>query len=260
MTTSERDGAATALVLEERRETITLLKLNRPEKHNAVNEQMSVEVIDALDRLEADDDVRVIILTGAGQRAFCAGADMAQASGRTERPQEIRGGGAAGIARRLFACEKPVIGAINGFCYGGGLSIALCCDIRLASETATFRVPGANYGLVVSATWLAGVVGPMMAKDLLFTARPFDAAEALRIGLVNRLTPLAELESLAWEYAQMIAGNSPIAIRYAKRVVNKQAWLQVALDEEAAVDKLLRGSDDHVARFNQAADRVLKSD
>ncbi|MGI8552117.1 MAG: enoyl-CoA hydratase/isomerase family protein, partial [Dehalococcoidia bacterium] len=139
-----------------------------------------------------------------------------------------------------------------------GMSIALACDFRFAADSAVFRMPGTSYGLVVSATLLASAVGPAAAKDLLFTARTFQAREARDLNLVSRVVPAAELEPLALDYAQMIAANSPQAVRYAKRVVNLATVLQVALDEEQQVNQLLRGGDDHTNRFNAAADRVLK--
>ena len=242
----------------ERHGSVVLLRLNRPEKHNAVNEQMSAEARDFLDAVEADDEVRVIVLTGAGERAFCAGQDMAEASGRVERPAHPRGGGAGGLAQRLGECEKPVIAAINGLCYGGGMSVALNCDIRFAAESASFRLPGTQYGLVVAATLLASAVGPAVAKDLLFSARIFDAEEALRIGLVNCLVPAVDLERVTLEYAEGIAANSPLAVLHSKRVVNRATVLELALEEERSANRLLRGGDDHVSRFSAAADRVLR--
>jgi enoyl-CoA hydratase/carnithine racemase len=249
---------STPLILTDVQEGIAILRLNRPEKRNAVNEQMSAEALDALDAFEADDSVRCIVLTGTGEQSFCAGQDMAEASGRAARPAEVRGGGAGGLARRLGECAKPVIAAINGFCYGGGLSIALSCDYRFAAETATFRLPGASYGLVVAATLLTSTVGPAMAKELIFTARTFDAAEALRIGLVNRVVPAQELGQTAIESAKLVAGNSPLAIAYAKRVVNAAAISAAGLEQEAEANRALRGGEDHLSRFGAATDRIVR--
>ena len=245
-------------VLIEHDDALGILRLNRPEKRNAVNEQMSAEALDALNAFEADDAIRCIVVTGSGQQSFCAGQDMGEASGRVEKSSEVRGGGASGLARRLSECEKPVIAAINGFCYGGGLSIALSCDFRLAADHATFRLPGASYGLVVAATLLTSAVGPAMAKDLTFTARTFDAAEALRIGLVNRLFSGEELEPSVRDYARQIVANSPLAIRHAKRVINAAAISAAGLEEEALANRVLRGGDDNVTRFNEATDRILR--
>ncbi len=137
------------------------------------------------------------------------------------------------------------------------MSIALSCDFRLASEKATFRLPGASYGLVVAATLLASAIGPAMAKELIFTARPFDAAEALRIGLVNRVLPEWDLERAALESARLIAGNSPLAVAHAKRVINA-AISAAGLEQEAEANRALRGGEDHVARFGAAADRIIR--
>ena len=139
------------------------------------------------------------------------------------------------------------------------MSVALACDFRLAAEHATFRLPGANYGLVVAATMLTSAVGPGMAKELILTARVFDAREALAIGLVNHVVPPAELEPLALEYGRLIAGNSPLAVCHSKRIINVAAISVAAQQEEAKANRLLRGGDDHTTRFNLAADRVLKS-
>jgi enoyl-CoA hydratase len=258
MTTSNNATGIAPAVLVERAEHVGLIRLNRPEKRNAVNEQMSAEALDALDSFEHDEQIRCIILTGAGEQSFCAGQDMAEASGRVERPAEIRGGGASGLARRIAACEKPVVAGINGYCYGGGLSIALACDFRFASNTATFRSPGASYGLVVAATLLTAAVGPGMAKEITYTTRVIDADEALRIGLVNRLLPAEELQSAVMDSAQMIAANSLLAVAYAKRVINAAALSMRGANLELEANQVLRGGDDNVARFNEATDRVVK--
>src|SRR5881409_3374499 len=158
-----------ALIVERLDPRIALIRLNRPDKHNAINAQMAQELIECLDALEADDDVRVIVLTGAGERAFCAGADMgesvqAMADGR-RRDQ------AAQAVARLGRVKKPVIAAVNGYAYGGGAVLAINCDIRVCSETARFRFVGASYGLVVGASRLPSIVGAPAAKELIFTAR-----------------------------------------------------------------------------------------
>jgi enoyl-CoA hydratase/carnithine racemase len=258
MTTSNEATGIAPVILVERAEHVGVIRLNRPEKRNAVNEQMSAEALDALDSFEQDEHIRCIIVTGAGDQSFCAGQDMAEASGRVERPAEIRGGGASGLARRIAACEKPVVAAINGYCYGGGLSIALSCDFRLASDTATFRSPGASYGLVVAATLLTAAVGPGMAKEITYTTRVIDANEALRIGLVNRLLPAEELQTVVMESARMIATNSPLAVAHAKRVINAAAHSMRGANLEIEANQVLRGGEDNIARFNDATDRVVK--
>src|SRR5436309_7082199 len=129
-------------ILTERNGAIALIRLNRPEKHNAINSVMSRELIEALDAFEADDDVRVIILTGAGEKAFCAGADMGEAIGRGSDGRGTNDS-AARAAVRLARVAKPLVAAVNGYAYGGGAVFAINCDIRIASENARFRFVGA---------------------------------------------------------------------------------------------------------------------
>lgn len=236
-------------------EGAVLIRLNRPEKRNAVNAALAAEVIAALDAVEHDDAVRVVVLTGSGN-SFCAGQDMAEATGRTGgEPGAPLGAGA--LNARLAQCAKPVVAAINGFCIGGGTMTALHCDIRLASEEATFRFPGAGYGLVVAAAFLPAAVGQARAKDLILTGRTIDAREAFEMGLVNRVVPAADLTPLAGEYARMIAANSPEAVRHSKAVINMASLDAAAIAHEAEITRGLRGSDQHRERFNAATDLVV---
>jgi enoyl-CoA hydratase/carnithine racemase len=242
----ERDGAVAAV------------RLNRPDKHNALNALLSHELIDALDSLEADDGVNVIVLTGAGERAFCAGADMAEAVGGGEA-----GSGDAGAPRppaeavaRTARVAKPLIAAVNGYAYGGGAALAIACDLRIASENARFRFVGASYGLVVGAYQLPRLIGAPMAKELIFTARTVDAEEALRIGLVNRVVPLAELERAVSDVAQATAGNSRAAVMASKEVIDLVTGDREALRREIEANMTLRQSAEHLERFRTAAERV----
>ena len=203
----------------ERDGSIATIRLNRPDKHNAINAEMSAELIECLDALEADDDVRVIVLTGAGEKAFCAGADMAEAlAGGTDG----RGtnDSAARAAIRLLRVKKPTIAAVNGYAYGGGAVLGIHCDIRICSDAAKFRFVGATYGLVVGASQLPRIVGAPVAKELIFTARVVDAEEAARIGLANRVVPHEDLPTVAGEMASAIAANSPTAVMASKEVID----------------------------------------
>ena len=243
------------LVLVDRVEGGAILRLNRPEKRNAVNDALSSAAIAALDDLEADDEIRAIVLTGSGG-SFCAGQDMAEATGRVQRSGDGRGGAGA-ISTRVGAVQKPIIAAIDGYCMGGGAVLALQCDIRLGADTAVWRFPGANYGLVVAASLLPAVVGQSRAKDLIFTTRRVDAIEAHAIGLLDRLVPVAELETLAREYVSMIAQNSPGALAWSKRVINAAALDAAASSLEGEANRALRGGADHLDRFGKATDRVV---
>jgi enoyl-CoA hydratase/carnithine racemase len=134
------------------------------------------------------------------------------------------------------------------------------CDIRLAVPEATFRFPGANYGLVVGGTQLPKLVGPAKAKELIFTARVVAADEAERIGLVNRIVPAADLEDAAWELALQIAANSPSALRWSKAVIDAATTVEKGVELEIESNRALRGSDDHTTRFRAATERVARQD
>lgn len=233
---------------------VAIVRLNRPDKHNALNAQLSLELIDCLDALEADDSVHVIVLTGSGERAFCAGADMAEATSAQRDPAQANAPARAAV--RLLRVRKPVIAAVNGYAYGGGALLAINCDIRIASENARFRFVGATYGLVVGGSQLPRIVGAPMAKELLFTARTVDAAEALRIGLVNQVVPLERLEETVLEMARTIAENSPQAVQASKEIVDLATFSREAGLREAEVNTALRQSEDHRRRFREAAQRV----
>jgi len=231
------------------------VRLNRPEKHNALNAQLSHELIDALDRLEADDEVNVIVLTGSGEKAFCAGADMAEAAG-DNGPDASNVGAPAQAVARVLRTAKPIIAAVNGYAYGGGAVLAINCDIRIASENVKFRFVGASYGLVVGAFQLPRVVGAPLAKELIFTARTIDAQEALRIGLVNHLTPIEKLEPTVMETALAIAANSRAAVMASKQVIDTATANGEALRQEVEANRGLRKSEEHRKRFRAAAMRV----
>ena len=247
----------TDVLLRETRDGVAVLRMNRPEKHNAFNRELSLAVSNAIDELEADDDVRVAVLTGAG-KAFCAGADMTEALASLDSGG--RGDAMAQAVVRVARFPKPVIAAVNGYAFGGGAALALACDIRIASERASFRFPGASYGLVVSGSQLPRIVGAAKAKELIFTARVVEAEEAQRIGLVNRVVPHDGLEEAAWELACQIAGQSPPAVRWSKAVIDAATTVEKGIELEIEANRALRGSPDHLARFRAATERVAKSD
>ncbi len=247
------------LVIESRDGAVVTIALNRPHRHHALNRALSAAIADAVERAESDPDVRVIVLTGTGEKAFCAGADMLETSG--VEPPSTNGGNArtstaANAIDRVTATRLPVIAAVNGYCYGGGARLAVGCDIRLASETATFRLPGSEYGLVVAAATLPRLVGAAKAKELIFTARKFDAAEALACGLVNSVHAPADLMPAALEMAQTIAGHSASAIQEAKRVIDAATLDAEANRMEEEANRALRGSPEQVERFRNATQRV----
>jgi len=245
------------LLLRDLRDGVAFLRMNRVDKHNAFNRELSLAVCEAIDASEADGDVRVIVLTGAG-KAFCAGADMTEALASMDAGG--RGDVMAQAVIRVARVAKPVIGAINGYAFGGGAALACACDIRIASGRASFRFPGASYGLVVGGSQLPRIVGMPRAKELIFTARIVEAEEAARIGLVNQLVAHEELDAAAWALARQIAEQSPPAVRWSKAVIDAATIVDKGIELEIEANRALRGSDDHLSRFRAATERVAKTE
>ena len=241
------------IVVREQREGVAFLRMNRPEKRNAFNRELSLAVAQQMDELEADDSVRVVVLTGSG-KAFSAGADMTEALASVESGERREVMAQAVV--RVAAFPKPTIAAVNGFAFGGGAVLAVSCDLRIASERASFRFPGATYGLVVGGAQLPRIVGVAKAKELIFTARVVEAQEAREIGLVNQLIAHDGLDDAAWELARQIAEQSPQAVRWSKAVIDAASTVEKGAQLELEANRELRGSPDHVARFSAATERV----
>jgi enoyl-CoA hydratase len=234
---------------------VAVIRMQRPEKQNAVNREVAALLADALETAERDPDVHCAILVGSGT-AFSAGADMTEAV--TGIDSSGRSDGMATTIMRVAKFPKPILGCINGAAYGGGALLAITCDIRIASDTAAFRFPGAVYGLVVGGSQLPRIVGTPKAKELLYTGRVVAADEALRIGLVNNVVPVAEVEGATMAMAQQIAANSLEALVATKRTVDRASEVDEAIRIEAESNSALRASPEHHARFRAAADRVAK--
>ena len=199
---------------------------NNPARHNAVSVEMWAAVPEILDAFSRDDAVRVIVLAGAGGRAFVSGADISEfEEKRASRESVASYNNLADRASRAIAdCAKPTIAMIQGYCIGGGVGIALCCDLRIASQDSRFGVPAARLGIGYAYSGiarLADLVGPSFAKEIFFTARQFDAAEALQMGLVNRVRPTAELEAYVRDYAETVAINAPLTVHAVKLCVSE---------------------------------------
>jgi len=191
------------------------LVFDNPARHNALTIEMARLGIEALAAFDADEGVRVIALRGAGERAFMSGADI----GEQGREPDLFRETAHRFLDALAVAEKPVIAAISGYCLGGGVSVALQADLRVASDTGTFGVPAAKLGIAYpwnSIGPLVALVGPGFASDLLFTGRRIDAAEARAIGLVEHVLPSEGFEGAALEFASQIARNAPLSLRAAK--------------------------------------------
>ncbi len=230
-----------------------IVRMQRPEKHNAFNRAMSAAVTAAFDALEADEQVRCAVLVGTAA-AFSAGADMNEAVAAID--ENGRSDGMGRCIDRVARFPKPLIGCINGIAYGGGALLAITCDMRIASDDAAFRFPGAAYGLVVGGSQLPRIIGPAYAKELLFTGRVVPADEALRIGLVNRVVPRVDVESAALEVARTIAENAPLALIATKEVVDRATEADDGIAREVEWNRNLRASPEHHERFRAAAARV----
>ncbi|GAC1340020.1 MAG: enoyl-CoA hydratase [Myxococcales bacterium] len=197
---------------------------NNPARHNAVSVEMWRAVPEILAEYQRDDAIRVVVLAGAGGKAFVSGADISEfEQKRSSRETVLAYNAIADRANRaILDFPKPTIAMIQGYCIGGGLGVAVCCDLRFATEDARFAVPAAKLGLgyaYAGIQRLTHVVGPSFAKEIFFTARQFDAAEALQMGLVNRLKPAAGLEAWVQETAKTIGGNAPLTISAVKLAI-----------------------------------------
>jgi len=201
---------------------------NQPEKRNAVSFDMWLAIPKIIAAFEADPSVRVIVLAGAGDKAFVSGADISEFEQKRGTPEAVAEYNAAGdrAAAVVQDATKPVIAMIRGLCVGGGVAMALNADIRICGSDSTFAVPAARLGLGYRFSGLkrlVEVVGPSYAKEIFFTARRFTADEAKEMGLVNRVVPPAELEAYARDYCSRIVENAPLTIKAAKMAANAAA-------------------------------------
>lgn len=202
------------------------LFFNNPARRNAMSIDMWEAIPVVMDRFQADDEVRVIVLAGAGDKAFVSGADISQFESQrssqeaVQRYEEI----AEGAQARIAGSDKPVIAMIRGYCLGGGLNIANHCDLRIAAEDARFGIPAAKMGLGYRASsmkQLVDIVGGANAREIMITARQYSAAEARQMGLVHHVVPVAELEAFTRKYCEDIAANAPLTMRAAKRIIRE---------------------------------------
>jgi len=218
-------------ILLEREGRVAILTVNRPDKMNALNEQVRTDVLAALAEVENDDGVGVVVITGAGEKSFIAGADIGEFAGRTPFDQRH-----AMRSPRIFdvmaAFPKPVIAMINGFCLGGGCELAMSCDLRIASEKARFGQPEINLGLIPGGGGtqrLSRLVGIGHAMRLVLTGDMIGAGEAHEIGLVEMVVAHDELRARTLELAAKIAGKSPLTVRIAKEAI--RAGQRLSIDD-----------------------------
>src|SRR5687767_2698708 len=230
---------------------VATLTLNRPEAMNSIDPETRQELIAIWNRVREDDDIWVVIVTGAGEKAFCTGADLKKTvPGNESFAQETFARAPTGPTAQMET-DKPIIAAINGYAMGGGLEIALACDIRIASENAQFALSEARIGSIPGAGGtqrLPRAIGMSDAMLMLLTAERIDAKEALRIGLVSKVVPQGELMQTARDIAAKIASNAPLAVRAIKRLAKRglDMPLQQGIESERYVFGTLYHSEDRL--------------
>ena len=220
---------------------IGIITINRPKALNALNSTVLDELDATLDQVDLEE-VRVLILTGAGEKSFVAGADIGEMSSLTKAEGEAFGKKGNDVFRKLETFPIPVIAAINGFALGGGCEISMSCDIRICSDNAVFGQPEVGLGITPGfggTQRLARIVGVGKAKEMIYGARNIKADEAYRIGLVNNVYPQEELMPAAKKLAATIAKNAPIAVRNCKKAINE--GLQVDMDQAIVIEEKLFG-------------------
>ena len=239
---------------------VATVKLNRPDRYNALGSRIVEELGEVLDRIEESGDSRVLILTGAGNRAFCSGVDLKERAGMDADERWAHNRALNAFAERLARLQVPTIAALNGLAFGGGLEITLACDFRIAVESATFSLPEVGIGIVPGAGGtqrLPRLVGPTRAKELILTGRRIDAQTALEMGLVGKVVSPGSLMDEAWALAEEIAANSPLALAYAKAAVAlaSETTIEQGLRYETAAIRATLSSEDYKIGLAAFADR-----
>ncbi len=222
---TEKDGAVGWIIF------------NKPERHNAMSLDMWQAIPQILDLFEQDPEIRVIVLKGAGEKAFISGADISEFDKLRSSAEAVANYDHVSheASLRLSHAKKPTIAMIRGYCIGGGLGVALSCDMRIASDGSRFAIPAAKLGLgyrVSGLQPLVALIGPAFAKEIIITARQFDSAEAAAMGLINRAVAPDELEAFVAGYCERITRNAPLTILAAKRTVDEIVRAPSDLDHE----------------------------
>jgi len=225
-------------IIYEKNEGVATITLNRPEALNAFSKDVVEEILHALEDIETDEAVRVVVLTGAGEKAFSAGADIKAMAGITAlKARELSFMGEK-LCVGLENLEKPVIAAINGYALGGGLEVAMSCDLRIASENAKMGQTEINIGLIPG--WggtqrLTRLVGMTKAKELVFTGRIIDAKTAEQIGIANMVVPSDKFRETVSQFAKDLASKAPVALKVAKALINKGS--DIGLESALALER-----------------------
>jgi short chain enoyl-CoA hydratase (EC 4.2.1.17) len=222
-------------IIYERLGSIALITLNRPEAMNAINSQLWCEMGNLLEEIENDNEIHIIVLTGSGDRAFCAGMDLKElASGKFRITDEMAKWGFAGIAKHFIS--KPIIAAVNGLAIGGGLEIMLACDLIVASDQSKFALPEVKRGIIAAGGGLLRIarqIPEKIAMKLVLTGDVFEAKDALQWGLVNEVVAPEKVLDTAMELANKICENAPIAVQFSKRVLYESMDTSLNFPENA---------------------------
>lgn len=229
------------------------MTFNNPERHNAVSMEMWQAAERILTDFIADPEVRVVVITGAGGKAFVSGADISKFESERASEEAVNAYQAqtAKVYDMLYSCPKPTIAMIHGHCIGGGTALAVCCDLRICGETASFGVPASRLGLgypLAGLRRLVDLVGPSFAKEIFFTAKKWSSEDARIMGLVNRVVPNDQLEAFVVDYAKTIAGNAPLTVMSSKAIIHEALKDRGAADEEMC-DRLVKqcfASEDYI--------------
>jgi len=229
---------------------VATVTLDRPDRHNALGSRIVEELGEVLEEIENSGHIRAMILTGAGERAFCSGVDLKERAAMDANARWAHNRALGAFAERLARLQVPTIAAINGLAFGGGLEITLSCDFRIAVEGATFALPEVGIGIVPGAGGtqrLPRLVGPTRAKELILTGRRIDAKAALDMGLVTKVVPRGSLIQEARTLAEEISANSPLALAYAKAAVDlaSETTLEQGLRYETAAIRATLSSEDY---------------
>src|SRR5688572_18427078 len=224
--TATATAPAESKILSKKNGAVGHLVINNPEKRNAFSLDMSIAAAEVMDDFLADDAIRVIVLSGAGDKAFVSGGDISKFEQARATREQVENYNKTGDRFRtlLKGSAKPTIAMVRGYCLGGGLAIALNCDLRICSEDSSFGIPAAKLGIGYAADrlgQLVDLVGPSAAKDLLFTGRRCNAQEALRLGIVNYVVPAGDLDEFVESYTRTLAGNAPLSMLASKRVIDE---------------------------------------
>ena len=236
-------------ILYEKKGGVATVTINRPKALNSMNEETILEILSTLDDIRKDEKIKVVVITGAGDRAFSAGADinMMKAGGALEARKSSQLG--QRLMNEVEDLEKPVIAAVNGYALGGGLELAMACDLRIASEKARLGQPEINIGLIPG--WggtqrLPRFVGKGLAKEIIFTGKMIDAKTAEQHGLINKVVPADQLKSAVEELTTELMNKPPVAIKLAKELINNstETSLRIGITNESEAFGVLGSTED----------------